>query len=111
MPMINFTQPLTLFIALILFVLVLILAKETKKSVITGIMLFVFIAILIGHAIEFTVGNLPAEQLSMVVQSMIFDLIFVLISFISYLWIDDIEAKVKKKKSIDNSLEWFWDKI
>lgn len=111
MPMINFTQPITLSIALILFVLMLILAKETKKSIITGIMLFAFIAILIGHAIEFTIGNLPAEQLSIVLQSMIFDLIFVLISFISYLWVDDIESKVKKKKSIDNSLEWFWNKI
>lgn len=111
MPMINFAQPFTLFLALLLFVLVLILAKETKKSVIIGIMLFVFVGILIGHTVEFSLGNLPTEQQSFVTRSIIFDLIFVLVSFISYLWIDDIEAKLKKKKSIDNSLEWFWDKI
>ena len=37
--------------------------------------------------------------------------IFVFLSFISYLWIDDIEAKERKVKSIDNSLEWFWKKV
>lgn len=31
MPMINFANPVTLLIAVILFVLVLLLAKETKK--------------------------------------------------------------------------------
>ena len=42
MPMINFTNPVTLLVVALLFVLVLILAKETKRSVITAIMLFVF---------------------------------------------------------------------
>ena len=42
------------------------------------------------------------------IQSIIFDLVFIFLSFISYLWIDDVEAKVKKKKVIDNSLDWFW---
>ena len=35
----------------------------------------------------------------------------ILLSFVSYLWIDDIEAKEKKKKSIDDSLSWFWTKV
>ena len=83
MPMINFTEPLALFIALLAFVLVLWFSYQSKKSVITGIMLFIFIAILV-------------------------DLVFIFLSFISYLWIDDVEAKLKKKKVIDNSLDWFW---
>ena len=37
--------------------------------------------------------------------------IMILLSYISYLWVDDIEAKEKNKKSIDNSLDWFWKKI
>lgn len=111
MPMINFTEPLTLFIALLLFVLVLWFAYQSKKSVITGIMLFIFIAILILHTLEFSMGNLTQKGLQITIQSIIFDLIFVLLSFISYLWIDDIEAKIKKKKVIDNSLNWFWSKI
>lgn len=111
MPMINLTDPFTLFIAVILFVLVLWFAYQSKKSVIPGIMLFIFISILILHTLEITIGNLTAEGISVTIRSIILDLVFILLSFISYLWIDDIEAKLKKKKVIDNSLEWFWSKI
>ena len=112
MLMINFTNPLTLLVATLLFTLVLILARETKKSMITAIMLFVFVGLLVAHAITFTTGsNLTQDVVSDLIVTMVFDLIFVLISFISYLWIDDIEAKLKKKKSIDNSLDWFWEKV
>ena len=112
MPMINFADPLTLLIAVILYVLVIVLARETKKSVITGVMLFAFVALLIVHTIMYITGaNLTQEALSSLIYTVIFDLVFVLISFIGYLWIDDIEAKLKKKKSIDNSLEWFWGKV
>lgn len=111
MPMINLTDPFTLFIAVILFVLVLWFAYQSKKSVIPGIMLFIFISILILHTLEITIGNLTAEGISVTIRSIILDLVFILLSFISYLWIDDVEAKLKKKKVIDNSLEWFWSKI
>ena len=109
--MINFSEPLPLLTAVLLFVLVLWFAKQSKKSIITGIMLFVFVSMLIGHTLEFTIGNPPADVISTITNSIVFDLIFIFISFISYLWIDDIEAKAKKKKSIDNSLDWFWSKV
>lgn len=112
MPMINFTNPVTLLVAALLFVLVLILSKETKKSLIIAIMLFAFVGLLVAHTFIFTAGtNLTEEVRSDLTFTMVFDLIFVLISFIGYLWVDDIEAKFKKKKSIDNSLDWFWDKV
>lgn len=108
MPMINFSNPMTLLIATLLFVLVILLAKETKKSAITAVMLFVFAILLIIHMVLYLTGNTNESNM---VYTIIFDLIFVLISFISYLWIDDIEAKEKKKKSIDDSLNWFWEKV
>lgn len=111
MPMINLAEPFPLFIALLLFVLVLWFAYQSKKSVITGIMLFIFISILVLHALEFSMGNLTQEGLSATLRSIVFDLVFIFLSFVSYLWIDDIEAKLKKKKVVDNSLEWFWSKI
>lgn len=111
MPMINFSNPMTLLIATILFVLVVLLAKETKKSAIPAVMLFVFVAMLIVHTIIYLTGNVSPENTSGIIYTIVFDLIFVLISFISYLWIDDIEAKEKKKKSIDDSLNWFWSKV
>lgn len=111
MPMINLTEPFALFVALLLFVLVLWFAYQSKKSLIAGIMLFIFIAILVIHALEFSMGNLTTEGIRATIQSIIFDLIFVFLSFVSYLWIDDVEAKLKKKKVVDNSLSWFWSKI
>lgn len=111
MPMINFSNPIILLIATLLFVLVVLLAKETKKSAITAVMLFIFVTILIIHAILYITGNVSSENVSDLTFAIVFDLIFVLISFISYLWIDDIEAKEKKKKSIDDSLNWFWSKV
>lgn len=112
MPMINFTNPITLLMVTLIFALILILAKETKKSIIAAIMLFVFVGLLIIHSIMYTTGTtLEADVLSDITFTMIFDLIFVLLSFIAYLWIDDMEASVKKKKSIDNSLDWFWNKV
>ena len=112
MLMINFADPLILLIGALLFVLVLILAKETKRSSIIAIMLFAFTMLLILHTITFlTNATLAKEDVSNLIYTMVFDLIFVVIAFISYLWIDDIEAKEKKKKSMDNSLNWFWEKI
>ena len=90
MPMINLTEPFALFIALLLFVLVLWFSYQSKKSVITGIMLFVFIAILVLHALEFSMGNLTPEGLSITIRSIIFDLVFIFLSFVSYLWVDFI---------------------
>ena len=112
MPMINFTNPLTLLVVTLIYVLILILSKKTKKSVIAAIMLFAFVALLIVHTIMYITGDsLTSDVLSDLTFTMVFDLIFVLLSFIAYLWVDDIEAKVKKKKSIDNSLDWFWGKV
>lgn len=112
MPMINFTNPVILLVVTLIYVLILILSKETKKSAIAAIMLFAFVAILVVHTIMYITGDsLSSDVLSDITFTIVFDLIFVLLSFIAYLWVDDIEAKLKKKKSIDNSLDWFWGKV
>ena len=46
-----------------------------------------------------------------IARSIAVDFGFIFLSFVSYLWVDDLEAKSKGKKSIDNSLDWFWKKI
>ena len=56
-------------------------------------------------------GPEDAELISTLYKCITFDFLFILMSFISYLWVDDMEARLKKKKSIDNSLDWFWKKI
>lgn len=112
MPIINFTNPVAIILGVIIFLLVLYLARETKKSWIIGIMLFAFLLILVGHTIEFaTIAQNDDIVHTAVVTSIVLDLLFIFISFISYLWVDDVETKLGKKKSIDNSLDWFWNKV
>ena len=48
---------------------------------------------------------------AMVTKSLGVDAIMIFLSYIAYLWVDDIETKEKNKKSIDNSLDWFWKKV
>ncbi len=112
MPFINFTDVTTLLLALVLFVLVLFLGKETHKSQIPAIMLFIFLILLVCHAIEIaTMPNISEETHFQISRSILVDFIFIFLSFISYLWIDDIQSKVENKKSIDNSLDWFWKRV
>ena len=79
---IDLTNPLTLILLLIATVLLIFLGKEIKKP----------------HA--------PA-----LMGSLGMDFIMIFISFFGYLWVDDISCKFYKKKNIDNSLDWFWNKV
>lgn len=115
MPIINFMDPFTLIVAVVLFVLVTYLSKKTKKSWISAIMLFAFIAVLVSYVIQFMMLDVNAQNLKdielTIIRSTGVALVFILISFFVYLWVDDTEAKMGKRKSIDNSLEWFWKKV
>lgn len=112
MPFINFTNPTLILLGVILFLLVLYLGREVKKAWVIGLMLFAFLGLLIAHAVEFvTFASNGGELRETLLVCSTVDLIFIFLSFISYLWVDDIETKLGKKKSIDNSLEWFWNKV
>ena len=51
MPFINFTNVATMLLTLVVFLLALVLSKETKKSGIIATMLSVFLIILVCHAV------------------------------------------------------------
>ena len=111
-PLIDFTNPMSVLTAAALFVLVMLLAKETKKSVIPAIMLGIFVIIIAGHSVELSMTNKDLIQMQETIAKCItYDFVFILLSFFSYLWIDDIESKENKRKSIDDSLAWFWSKV
>lgn len=109
-PIVDFSNAFSVVITLVLLILVVILGKENKKSVIPGIMLVVFMMILVGHTFEYSITNVAEIQIQISI-SLVFDFIFILLSFLSYLWIDEIECRDKNKKSIDNSLDWLWKKV
>ena len=108
----DISNPLTLVLMLAATVLLIFLSQEIKKSYISAIILFAYLIILIMHVAQ--IATLSEEfryMLSTLSRCIVIDFIFVIISFFSYLWVDDIEAKMGKRKSIDNSLDWLWKKI
>lgn len=108
----DISNPLTLILMLAVTVLLIFLSQEVKKSYISAIMLFAYLIILIVHVAQ--IATLSEEFRYMVTtisRCIAIDFVFVLITFFAYLWTDDIETKVKGKKSIDDSLNWFWKKI
>lgn len=111
-PIIDFTNPFSVLIATVVIILVLLLGKETKNSIIPLTMLCTFIIIIVGHTIKY---NMCAKQLieiqSKIAFSITMDFIFIFLSFLGYLWIAELEAKKKKVKNIDNSLNWLWSKV
>lgn len=107
----DISSPLTLLL-LAATVLLIFLSQEIKKSYIAAITLFAYLILLIIHVAQ--VATLAEEYrylLPTLSRCIVIDFIFVLITFFSYLWVDDIEAKATGKKSIDNSLDWFWKKV
>lgn len=110
---IDLTNPLSVALLVIATALLIFLARELKKPYVAAIPLVFFLALVVLHSIQF--ANLPeinyeAER-SIAVGSIAVDLIMVFVTFFGYLWIDDIACKFYKKKSIDNSLDWFWKQV
>ena len=96
--------------ALMVTLLFIILGKEFKKSIIPAISLGVFLVLILMHLFQsFTLQNEIYKAI--LTKSISIDAIMIFLSYISYMWVDDIESKEKNKKSIDNSLDWFWKKI
>ena len=108
----NVTNPLTLLLILLATALLIFLGQEMKKSFITVLPLIGHLGLLIIHTLQlFAFGGNEINLMPVLTKCIILDFLFVLISFFAYLWVDDLEAKAMNKKSIDNSLDWFWKKV
>ena len=108
----DLTNPITLILTLIGTILLIFLAQEIKKSYVAAIPLFVFLGVLIMHVVQMII--VPEEYrylVSTISKCIAIDFVFILITFFAYLWVDDIEARATNRKSIDNSLDWFWKKV
>lgn len=109
----NTADPINTILILAATLLLVYLGKETKRSLIPQIVLFVHLALIIIHAIQFVTlaGTATQDVIKVLSSSLAVDFGLVMISFLAYLWVDDIESKVKKTKVINNSLDWFWKQI
>lgn len=112
MPVIDLTQPLTVVLCLAAIICAIFLGHEIKRAVAPAIALVLALILLVIHTIQlFAFGDFYASQKVILSTSMLYDFGFVIVTYLGYLWVDDIEAKHRNKKSIDNSLDWFWSKI
>ena len=108
----DISNPLTLLLMLAVTVLLIFLAQEVKRSSIGAIALFAYLILLVIHVAQ--IATLPeeySEMLPILGRCVAIDFVFIFISFVSYLWVDDIEAKKMQKKSLDNSLDWLWKNV
>ena len=95
MPIINFTNPIHVVVALVLVLLCAFLAQQYKKNTIPCIVLLVFLAILVGHTIELSALN-DVSNIAPFAVSIAVDEIFIFISFLFFIWLDKIQVDVSK---------------
>ena len=96
----------------LIIVLVIAFAKKIENPILPGGLILLNLARLIYHT--YVLNSLPAgleEAISTVYMFIATDFLWLLMSFLAYLWIDDITATKFNKKSYDNSMAWFWDKL
>lgn len=109
---VNVTDPVVLLIAVFLIVCLIYLGKEAKNAYIPMMALLVFLVLLIMHGIQFlTLQEQFSELRILLSRCLLIDFIMIFLTYISYLWVDEVEAVAKKKKSISNTLQWFWKKV
>ena len=107
---VNLSEPYAVVLALMVTLLAIILGKEFKKSFLPAIALGLFSALILMHTFQ-SIFLTEETFKMMATRSMGVDAIMIFLSYISYLWVDSIETKEKNKKSIDDSLDWFWKKV
>lgn len=109
----DLTNVVTLFLVLIATILFIYLSQEIKRSVVVAIPLFAFLASLIIHTIQvLTLSHENAYLYNTLCQNMALDFVFILITFLAYLWADEVEAKAFNKKTINSKdIKWLWKKV
>ena len=110
MYVLDLTNPLVLLAALMIYSVLMILGKEFKNSKLPAVSVALFVTTLAIYGIQMFVNSNP-DTTKMLATCIGYNTVILFLSYISYLWVDTIEAKAKNKKSIDDSLNWFWDKV
>lgn len=109
---VNLTSPLTFILMTIITILLIFLGQEIKKSYVAVVPLVIYLGLLVMHVVQLLTLTSEFSYLSSTLAACLaIDFVFILVSFFSYLWVDDMEAKATGKKSLDPTLEWFWKKV
>ncbi len=107
--MIDLTNPVILIPTLAILLICVAISKKIKNPYIMLGILALNIGLLLSHFFGMNSENLQNEK--SLYYSIAIDFAMLLISFLSYLWIDNIKAKEGGSKVIEDGISWFWDKI
>ena len=109
----DMTNITTLVLLIIATVLLMFLSKEIKNSKVALATLVAFVLSLIIHTVQLITLDAQYEYLyGTLFVNIAIDYVFVLITFLAYIWADDIEAQEGKKKVVKNSgIEWLFKKV
>ena len=107
----NTSHPLMILIAVAVIALVIFISRKTEVAWPIIVLMVAITGYLVYHSIRLDQLEKGSKLISEVYHCIAWDLIYMLISFIAYLWVDDIIAKKKNLKSYDDSLSWFWNKM
>ncbi len=107
--MFDLTNPMVLLPTLAILLICVAVSKKLKNPyVMLGILIINIVMLLIHFA---SIGKVDIDIEQSLYFSLAIDFSMLLISFISYLWVDNIKSKEDGVKSIDDGISWFWDKI
>ena len=109
----DLTNLLTLFLVVAATVLFIYLSQEVKRSMVAVIPLFAFLIDLVIHTIQMLKLSAEFSYLyNKLCINMAIDFAFLLVTFLAYLWADDVEAKALNKKTIDSKgINWLFKKV
>jgi len=102
----------TIMVVTLTMVLVIAFARKIEKPILAGVLIVLNLMLLIYHTYLLnTIPSVLEEAVSQVYLCIAMDFLWLLVSFLGYLWIDDIAATKFHRKSYDSSMNWFWDKL
>ena len=109
----DLTNLLTLFLVTIVTVLFIYLSQELKKSMIAVIPLLAFVVDLVIHTVQtLTLKQEYSYLFGTLTANMAIDFAFLLVTFLAYLWADNVEAKEFNKKTINSKgIDWLFKEI
>lgn len=109
---IDTSNPVVVLVGLGITLALIYIGKEAKNAYVPLVSLIAFLVLLVMHVVQYTALSTSYAAYSGIMgKCLAVDFIMIFIGYMSYLWVDDIETREKKKKSIDNSLDWFWKNV
>ena len=96
-----------ILVTLAIVLICIALAKELKNPYIAIGLLIFSVILLINSCLS--IDLIPEESRYEVYMSIAVEFFLILMCYITYLWIDDLNARRLNLKSYDDSLVWMWN--